>query len=106
MLLLSVNVQRRVPFARRLKHALPHRVPQKHVRRRDLELDFLVGWSAAFRARNGRDPLPNSRRAVIQALKSFYAFADRFDYLVDAEGRQLRNPALALQMPVIRRSSR
>ena len=41
-------------------------------------------------------------RAVIQALRSFYAYLERFDLLVDGEGRPFRNPALALDAPVIR----
>lgn len=66
-----------------------------------LELGFLAEWEAAFRDRNGRAPALNSTRAVIQAVRSFYAFLDRFGLLVDAEGGLLRNPALALELPVI-----
>lgn len=52
----------------------------------DLELGFLAGWEADFRDRNGRAPALNSTRAVIQALRSFYAFLERFDQLVDGNG--------------------
>ncbi len=66
-----------------------------------LELGFLTEWEAAFRDRNGRAPALNSTRAAIQAVKSFYAFMDRFGLLVDADGGLIRNPALALELPVI-----
>ncbi len=66
-----------------------------------LELGFLSEWEAAFQDRNGRAPALNSTRAVIQAVKSFYMFLDRFGLLVDADGGLIRNPALALELPVI-----
>ncbi|HEX5582351.1 tyrosine-type recombinase/integrase [Gaiella sp.] len=66
-----------------------------------LELGFLSEWERAFKDRNGRAPALNSTRAVIQAVRSFYAFLDRFGLLVDANGGVLRNPALALELPVI-----
>jgi site-specific recombinase XerD len=66
-----------------------------------LELGFLAQWEAGFRDRNGRAPALNSMRAVMQALRSFYTFLERFDLLVDADGRPLRNPSLALELPVI-----
>ena len=67
----------------------------------ELELGFLSEWEAAFRDRNGRAPALNSTRAVVQAIRSFYAFMDRFGLLVDADGGLIRNPALALELPVI-----
>lgn len=67
----------------------------------ELELGFLGEWEANFEGRNGRPPSLNSTRAVMQAVRSFYGFCDRFGLLVDAEGRSLRNPALALELPVI-----
>jgi integrase/recombinase XerC len=68
----------------------------------DLEFGFLSLWEEEFRQRNGRDPSPNSVRAVVQALSSFYAFLERFDFLVDPDGQPLRNPAVVLEAPVIR----
>jgi integrase/recombinase XerC len=68
----------------------------------ELEFGFLTEWEGDFRSRNGREPSPNSVRAVVQALVCFYAFLDRFDFLVDGEGRRLRNPALVLEAPAIR----
>src|SRR5690242_4922992 len=69
---------------------------------RELEFGFLSEWEHDFRKRNRRDPAPNSVRAVMQALMSFYAFLERFDYLQDDQGRRLRNPALVLEAPTIR----
>ncbi len=37
----------------------------------------------------------------MQALRSFYGFCDRFGLLIDGDGNPLRNPALALELPVI-----
>jgi integrase/recombinase XerD len=68
----------------------------------ELEFGFLTVWEDEFQARNGREPAPNSLRAVMQALTSFYAFLDRFDLLVDGDGGRLRNPALVLEAPSIR----
>jgi integrase len=68
----------------------------------ELALGFLPAWEVAFRRRNGRAPAPNTVRAVVQALTGLFAFATRYDLLVDADGRPLRNPALALEAPTIR----
>lgn len=76
--------------------------PLSEITAAQLDGGFLVSWEADFRARNGRDPKPNSMRAVIQALKSFYLYLDKFDHLVDADGQLFRNPTLALDAPVIR----
>jgi site-specific recombinase XerD len=69
---------------------------------RELEFGFLAWWENEFRARNGRDPAPNTLRATIQALSSFYNFLERFDLLVDADGGRLRNPARVLEPPQIK----
>lgn len=71
----------------------------------DLDADFLPWWEADFRARNHRDPSPNSLRAAIQALRSFYAWLEKFDRLRDPDGVPFRNPAAALEAPVIRRAA-
>lgn len=68
----------------------------------DLDQGYLTAWEEGFRERNGRDPAPNTTRAAIQAITSFYSWLERFDYLVDAEQRPFRNPARALEAPVIR----
>lgn len=69
---------------------------------KDLEFGFLAAWEADFRCRNKREPSPNSMRAVIQAVSSFYNFLERFDFLVDEHGARLRNPARALEAPQVR----
>jgi site-specific recombinase XerD len=68
----------------------------------ELEFSFLATWEADFVTRNGRDPSPNSVRAVMQAVGSFYRFLEKFDLLVTGEGSRLRNPALVLEAPTIR----
>ena len=68
---------------------------------RDLALDYLTWWHARFEERQGRAPSLNSVRAATQAVKSFFDFCERFDYLVDGEGRLLRNPAKSLELPTI-----
>ena len=68
----------------------------------ELELGFLREWEAAFCHRHGREPAANTVRAVVQALRSLFAFADRYELLVDEHGNRLRNPALALEPPPIR----
>ena len=68
----------------------------------ELELGFLPEWEAGFRDRHGREPAANTVRAVVQALRSLFAFADRYELLVDEQGNRLRNPALALEPPTIR----
>jgi site-specific recombinase XerD len=69
---------------------------------KDLEFGFLAAWEDDFRQRNKREPSPNSMRATIQAISSFYNFLERFDFLVDAEGGRLRNPARVLEAPQVR----
>lgn len=76
--------------------------PLAEITARDLEFGFLSAWEAAFRKRNGREASANTMRALIQALSSFYAFLERFDFLVDADGALVRNPARALEPPQIR----
>ena len=62
---------------------------------------FLDRWEQDFRERNGRDPSPNSLRAVMQAIASFYRFWSGSTSGRRA-GKPLRNPALALEAPTIR----
>src|SRR6185437_4809882 len=56
----------------------------------DLDAGFLPQWEEDFRTRNRRDPSPNSLRAVIQALRSFYAWLEKFDRLKDQYGVAFR----------------
>ena len=62
---------------------------------------FLAEWEGDFRERNGRPPALNSMRAVMQAVRSFYMFLERYDLLVAEDGGLLRNPAKALELPVV-----
>ncbi len=75
--------------------------PFAEVSAADLELGFLGWWESSFEDRNARPPSLNSTRAVMQALRSFYGFCDKFGLLADADGKLVRNPALALELPVI-----
>src|SRR5579871_4574376 len=68
----------------------------------ELEFSFLATWERDFAERNGREPSPNSVRAVMQAVASFYRFLEKFDLLVDGDGNPVRNPALVLEAPTIR----
>lgn len=68
---------------------------------RDLGLDYLNWWFERFQLRNGRPPAANTTRAATQAVKSFFAFCERFELLVDESGRSLSNPAKALELPTI-----
>ena len=58
---------------------------------RDIE-KYLGDWFDDFEAAHGRAPSLSTQRNRLQAIRSFYAWADRLDYLEDAEGRPLRNP--------------
>ena len=75
--------------------------PLSEITSADLELGFLPDWEARFEDRNDRLPSLNSTRAVVQAVRSFFAFLERFGLLVDGDGHSVRNPALALELPVI-----
>src|SRR4051812_1508791 len=97
----SLTTKRWQPELRRFAAWVGDR-PLSEITAAQLDGGFLASWEADFRVRNGRDPKPNSLRAVIQALKSFYLYLDRFEQLVDADGHPFRNPTLALDAPVIR----
>jgi site-specific recombinase XerD len=105
------NLRRRNKSARTIKRWRPELTrfvdwvadrPLSELTAADLDSGFLLEWELSFQARNGREPSPNSVRAVIQALKSFYNWLDKFDRLVDGEGVPFRNPTLALDPPVVR----
>jgi site-specific recombinase XerD len=76
--------------------------PLHEITAADLDAEFLPWWEADFRGRNHRDPSPSSLRAAIQALRSFYAWLEKFDRLRDSDGVPFRNPTAALEAPVIR----
>lgn len=66
---------------------------------RDVELDFMPCWEADFQARNGHSPSRSSQRCMHLTIRSLYAFADRFDLLLDHDGNIVRNPLRKLEAP-------
>lgn len=76
--------------------------PLHEIRAREIELDFLAGLQAAFEERNGRPMAAGTMRIIIQALKSFYAFLDNFDYLEYPDGSYFRNPMSKIYPPPVK----
>jgi integrase len=68
----------------------------------DIDFGFLGDWSAEFERRNGRQASSASLRATIGAIGGLYRFAVNYGFLVDADGRPVRNPALALEAPPVK----
>jgi len=60
---------------------------------------YLAHWSERFETQYGRAPKTNTRRNQVTALKSFYEHLERFDQLVDADGKVVRNPMLKIDTP-------
>jgi integrase/recombinase XerD len=59
-------------------------------------LDF---WAASFEARNGHSPAADTVRLHLTALRSFYAYLERMDWLVDEEGRPAKNRFALVEAP-------
>ena len=75
------------------------RTPSEAIGAAHLELGFLAEWEAAFRERNGRPPALNSTRALMQALRSFYAFLSASACSSTASGRPPPEiPALVFEL--------
>jgi integrase/recombinase XerD len=68
-----------------------------------IEQGFLAEWCESFEHRNGRQPSQQTLRNLIKELRALYAYADRFDLLVDADGQIVRNPMPKIESPKIRR---
>src|SRR5262249_15889059 len=68
----------------------------------DLDFGFLSWWGEQFERRHGGPASPQSLRAIIGALSGLYKFLTNYGFLVDDEGRPVRNPALALEPPTIK----
>ncbi len=68
-----------------------------------IELGFIAEWCDQFERRNGRAPKPRTVRNMIGQLRVLYAFADKFDLLVDADGRPARNPMTKIDPPRVKR---
>lgn len=66
---------------------------------RDFELSYLPWWEDRFVAKNGRTPTNRTLGNQIQAVKAFYSFLERFDFLVDESGKPTRNPMVAIDSP-------
>jgi integrase len=66
---------------------------------------YLDGWRSQVEAQLGRAPALASYRGQINALRAYYAYLDRFNHLVDNEGRQLPDPTRKLEPPRIQTPS-
>jgi site-specific recombinase XerD len=69
---------------------------------RDIELDFLPRWRTGFEAFYGKQPSDNTKRNHNQALRSWFKWLDRFDYLLDGDGRSARNPMEKIETPKVK----
>jgi integrase len=58
----------------------------------EIELQYLDQWVRTFRERRGDDPAPHTLRLHIGALKSYYAFLERFDLITRNPMRQIDSP--------------
>jgi site-specific recombinase XerD len=65
----------------------------------EIELGYLGTWHTEFERRHGKPPSPNTLRHHIAALKSYYAFLERFD-LIDS-----RNPMRQIDGPRVERKA-
>jgi integrase len=64
------------------------------------EIDiYLQGWRERFLALHGHPPAQASYRGQVNALRSFYAYLDRFSLLLDDEGRALPDPMRRIACP-------
>ena len=61
--------------------------------------EYLADWEAEFLAFNGRRPSTALMRLRITALRSFYAYLERTESLLDAEGKPVTNRAALLESP-------
>ena len=66
----------------------------------DIQL-FLSDWASNFTDRYGRSPSPATQKSLITALRSFYDYADRFDFLVGPDGMAAKNPMSAIDSPTV-----
>jgi site-specific recombinase XerD len=65
----------------------------------ELEFEYLDWWHERFISTHERLPSLNSQRNQITTIHSFYDFLERRDWLLDAQGRPVRNPATRLDTP-------
>src|SRR5690349_18064669 len=57
---------------------------------------FLAESARVFEEQHGRSQSPATQKGRITALKSFYGFLERFNYLVAPDGTVVKNPMLAI----------
>jgi integrase/recombinase XerD len=57
-----------------------------------IELEYLGRWHARFEERRGHPPAPHTLRLHIGALRSYYAFLERFDLISRNPMRQIDSP--------------
>lgn len=74
--------------------------PLWEIRARDIELGYLAQLESSFIERNDREMSAATMRCTIQALKSFYAFLDTYDFLEGPEGL-FRNPMAKIYTPQV-----
>ena len=72
----------------------------------EIEMEYLSAWHVDFKKQHGREPAANTQRNHIQALRSFYAWMDRFDWLRDGTGALARNPMTKVESVVVKRRIR
>jgi integrase/recombinase XerD len=58
----------------------------------EIELEYLGRWCEQFEEHRGRPPAPHMVRLHIGALKSYYAFLERFDLIGKNPMRQIDSP--------------
>jgi integrase len=64
------------------------------------ELDsHFAGWADEFEKRYGRRPAPATTHGRLTAVVAFYDYLSRTGRLIDADGREVPNPARRLGMP-------
>src|SRR4051794_34478523 len=64
---------------------------------REIELEWLPAWSSSVEARIGREPSARTLRNHLIALRVFFSFLHRHDFI-------LRNPLILIEVPrVVRR---
>ena len=64
----------------------------------DLEL-YLAHWEAEFQACHGHLPRPATMRGTIGVLRVFFAYLERTELLVGADGSRRLNPTRAMDAP-------
>lgn len=71
----------------------------------EIDFGFLVWWEQHFTERNGREPSPQTRKAIEGVLSSLYVFLTNYGFLVDEDGKAVRNPMLGYERTTVRQRS-